>query len=158
MSKANGFVNSWLRHRLVLLELLEHLQDEHLDYRPWEKGMSLKELVLHILQSADMFVNSVIAGHFVSPAEPEKAVNTVAELRELAQALTDKNRQSLSSLPDEKFAAMVDVTKPFGRPFSGEVLLQMMRDHEIHHKGQLYTYARIVGVETLPLFVKLQLD
>ncbi|SIC68051.1 Uncharacterised protein [Mycobacteroides abscessus subsp. abscessus] len=35
----------------------------------------------------------------------------------------------------------------------GIVLLENAKDHEIHHKGQLFTYARLAGIEKLPFFV-----
>jgi len=35
----------------------------------------------------------------------------------------------------------------------GMVLLESGKDHEIHHKGQLFTYARLLGIKSLPFFV-----
>ena len=31
-------------------------------------------------------------------------------------------------------------------------LLRLTHEHEIHHRGQLYTYLRIAGCEVPPLF------
>ncbi|WP_349679045.1 MULTISPECIES: DinB family protein [Aneurinibacillus] len=28
-----------------------------------------------------------------------------------------------------------------------------MIDHEVHHKGQLFLYARLIGIEKLPFFI-----
>jgi uncharacterized damage-inducible protein DinB len=33
-----------------------------------------------------------------------------------------------------------------------QVVLQVLHEHEIHHRGQLYTYLRILGCEVPPLF------
>jgi uncharacterized damage-inducible protein DinB len=43
---------------------------------------------------------------------------------------------------------------PFGPAYkmSRMALLSMTHEHEIHHRGQLYTYLRIAGCEVPPLF------
>lgn len=154
MSKAASFAESWLNHRLITLKLLGQIKDEHLSYRPWEKALTLQELALHIFTSANFFINTVKAGA-ISPRQEEPIVKTAEELRALAHELTEKSRTTLSSLPDETFTALVDMTQLIGKNVPGEAVLQLMRDHEIHHKGQLFTYVRSVGVETVPPFTKL---
>ncbi|MEK4357699.1 DinB family protein [Paenibacillus sp. FSL M7-1455] len=37
---------------------------------------------------------------------------------------------------------------------TGRLWLETAKDHEIHHKGQLFTYARMIGVEKLPFMMK----
>jgi uncharacterized damage-inducible protein DinB len=157
MSTAQNFTNSWLRHRLVANEIVEMVSDEHLDFRPWEKAMTLKELVLHMLFSAAMFTEAVKEGAFVPPAGSQPNVETAEQLKELVREVTAKTRATMESLSDEQFANLVDLTKLFGTKMPGKSLLHVMRDHEIHHKGQLFVYARMIGLENLPMFVKQQL-
>ena len=40
----------------------------------------------------------------------------------------------------------------FGRKMHRVVLLWGMTEHEIHHRGQLYTYYRLAGIEPPPLY------
>ena len=46
-----------------------------------------------------------------------------------------------------------DIT-PFSpeSPLTRKALLTLTLEHEIHHRGQLYTYLRIAGCEIPPLF------
>ena len=41
---------------------------------------------------------------------------------------------------------------PAGNPITTWKWLRAMCEHEIHHRGQLYTYLGVLGVETPPLF------
>jgi uncharacterized damage-inducible protein DinB len=47
-----------------------------------------------------------------------------------------------------------EVVAPFGpeKALSREQLLHAMHEHEIHHRGQLYVYLRMLGAEVPPLF------
>jgi uncharacterized damage-inducible protein DinB len=155
MSKAQAFLHNWLRHRLVLVELVNAFPEEHLDYKPYEKAMSLKELVLHTVMSADSFIETVKRGELVRSYELGKPqVETMEDLRKLVHDVTEKNKTDITGLSEEAFVKLVDVSKIFGTSLSGEAILHIMRDHEIHHKGQLFVYARLIGMEEVPLFVK----
>jgi uncharacterized damage-inducible protein DinB len=154
MNQSKAFVDSWLRHRLVVIEILEKFTDEQLEYKPWDKGMTLKQLVLHIVESAKFFVNTVKEGKLSKNPERKAEINSIDELRQYTQELTEETKNHLTELSDEHFQNLVDVSAMFGTNLPGSALLQLMRDHEIHHKGQLMVYARLLGIESLPLFIK----
>ena len=154
MSKAEQFLDGWLRHRLVVLEVLDQLTDKDVNFQPWEKAMTLGELVTHIVTVPELFVNAIEQGQLVFPQGQKPSFSSAAELRQFAGELTDKTQASIGALSDEKFEEMIDVSRIFGQPLPGGVLLNAMRDHEIHHKGQLFVYARMMGAETLPMYVK----
>ncbi|WP_161568344.1 DinB family protein [Anaerobacillus alkaliphilus] len=156
MSKAKVFLDSWLRHRLVTNDIIEMVTDKDLDFKPWEGAMSLKELTLHIVQSGDIFVRATQLGAVEKPSEVQE-ITTAEELKQVVRNLTANSQSNLESLTDEQLDNLIDVTNLFGTHLPGHVLLNMMRDHEIHHKGQLFIYARMIGLENLPLFVKHQL-
>ena len=47
---------------------------------------------------------------------------------------------------------MAKCTTPAGTPLTTWRWLRMMPEHEIHHRGQLYTMLGMLGVETPPLY------
>lgn len=51
----------------------------------------------------------------------------------------------VSKLTDAHFAAMVPT--PWGKPFPGAMIMSFVPDEFLHHRGQLYAYARALGVE-----------
>ncbi|MCM3626912.1 DinB family protein [Paenibacillus glycanilyticus] len=54
----NEFIAGWKSHRNVLNDMLEEATTEQLSFKPWEKGMTVAELALHITGSMDMFMKT----------------------------------------------------------------------------------------------------
>ncbi|WP_336771180.1 DinB family protein [Paenibacillus sp. MMO-58] len=148
MTNINEFIAGWKNHRKVLHDLLADVTTEQLSFRPWEKGMSVQELVLHITGAMDMFVKTVQNG--VHTQGDKHAYATADELRAGVAATTESTEAILRSLTPEQLAHTIDF---FGNQVPAFALLQNAKDHEIHHKGQLFTYLRLVGIEKLPFFV-----
>lgn len=149
MTQKSALITGWMSHRKVLLEIVGKLEDQHVSYKPWEGAMSLSELVLHMTSAMGMFAQTVKNGTFTPPAaQPE--VKTINELKETIQKETEETKSQLESLTDDQLAQIVEFA---GMQMPGIALLESGKDHEIHHKGQLFTYARLVGVEELPFFI-----
>lgn len=153
MTKAQRFLQSFMMHRSVLPELVSKLSDKDLTYTPWEGALSTRDLVWHMLTSSYGFTKAAATGTFERSREKPDFQN-VEDLQKAVQEFTDKTVALIDSMPDERVDAMVDMTAIFGTEVSAGTLLQTMRDHEIHHKGQLFTYARLVGVDSVPMFIK----
>jgi uncharacterized damage-inducible protein DinB len=149
MEDMNNFITGWMSHRKALLELIDVFEDKHLSYKPWDNGMTVSELVLHITGATDMFIKTVKNGEFTPPAEP-KAYESVTQLKVDVQAETDEMLVGLQSLNKDQLIQLVEF---YGMKMPGIALLENGKEHEIHHKGQLFTYARLLGIETLPFFI-----
>jgi uncharacterized damage-inducible protein DinB len=149
MNEIQAFTAGWLSHRKALQQLVDLLADEHLSYKPWEKGMTLSELVLHIVNSTHMFSAIVKDGEH-KPSEQVKSTASASELKTIVKELTDAtlaNLESLSAAELEREVTFASMKMP------GRALLTMAKEHEIHHKGQVFTYARLVGLDNLPFFI-----
>ncbi|WP_226037891.1 DinB family protein [Aquibacillus saliphilus] len=149
MAKINGFITSWMSHRKVIIEIIDTLEDEHLNFKPWEDAMSLSELVLHTTGATSMFTTIVKEDSSTSESSPKKA-DSIEELKSIVESQTEKTKTDLESISDEQLDQLVEFA---GMKLPGIALLENGKDHEIHHKGQLFTYARLIGIETLPFFV-----
>ncbi|MCM3586008.1 DinB family protein [Mesobacillus maritimus] len=149
MSRVDSYKDGWLSHRKALQALIETLENKNLSFKPWDNAMSLSELVLHISSSTSMFVRTVNEGIFTPPNEG-KTPETVEELKQMVQSDTDKTLTYLESITEEQLNQLVQFS---GMKMTGLAMLETAKDHEIHHKGQLFTYARLIGVEELPFFV-----
>ncbi len=149
MGQKEQMMNDWLQHRKVLEELLEAIGDEHIDFKPWEGAMALGELALHIAGWNDVFVSMVKTEEFLSPDIPE--CRTMAEVRKAVKDFTLKTKTIFESLTDADLEAENSSTHP---KLQGpkKNYLTAMYDHEIHHKGQLFVYARLIGINEVPFF------
>lgn len=153
MSIAAGFKTRFMIHRKVLIDLLARIPDEHVHYKPWDNALSLAEQAIHMATSAKQFVDSIQSGTFQVSRPNSQGNLTMDEVRRNVQEHTGETLNGILSLTDEQFERDVDTTKVFGVNVPAKALMQSMIDHEIHHKGQLFVYARMVGVEDLPFFI-----
>lgn len=149
MTDINAFIKEWMSHRRVLLQMLEEVADERLAMKPWDKAMSVSGLVQHIAGAMGMFVNTVKNGTF-TPGAPAQEIASAEELRASVAEKTEQTEAVLRSITEEQLNQSIDF---FGRSVPGHALLQQAKDHEIHHKGQLFVYLRLAGIEKLPFFV-----
>lgn len=140
----------WRNHRRVLEELLAAVGDEHMHFKPWSGAMSLGELALHTAASAVGFLRTVKMGEPLAiPEVPE--CRTMADVRDQVRALTEQAEELFASLGEAELMADSPIPHPkLSGPRIG--LIQAVCEHEIHHKGQLFVYARMVGADPLPFF------
>ncbi len=140
-----------MSHRAVLQDILSRVPDDKFDFQPWANAMTLGNLALHMVTSADWFAQSVKAGTFGRPEKVE--ATSMEEVRRIVDEYTAKTRATLDALTEAQIEGMVDGKEIFGMDAPGKVWLGSMKDHEVHHKGQMFVYARIAGVEEMPFFM-----
>lgn len=152
MSRAQQLMQQWLTHRLVLEHLLELIPDEFIRYKPWQSAMALGELAQHVTASTDMFVTIAKSGEGEIRMPTITPCDTMAQVLDVVRQLTEKTKATYTSLTDAELEIEFDHPHP---NFKGPrvKLLTIANDHEIHHKGQLFVYARMVGIEKLPFFI-----
>ncbi|KPV43720.1 DinB family protein [Alicyclobacillus ferrooxydans] len=141
-----------MMHRAVLQDILSRVPEDQVDMKPWPNALSLSDLAVHMVTSADWFAESVKNGQFGRPEKVE--VSSMSDLRRVVDEYTEKTKATLDSLSDEQVEGMVEAKHIFGMDAPGKVWLGSMRDHEIHHKGQMFVYARMAGVEEMPFFIQ----
>lgn len=149
MSQAIQMMNEWLQHRTVLEGLLAKIDDKHIDFKPWDDAMTLGELALHIAGWNDVFVSMVKTEEFTSPDIPP--CRTMKDVRDVVSRFTEKTKTTFESITDEELHKDNNASHPRLQGPKRNYLLAMY-DHEIHHKGQLFLYARLVGVTEVPFF------
>ena len=145
----------------VTLRLIGVFEDKDLDYRPRPEMRSVRELVTHIYGMMRTFSEGIRQGKLTADIEnysiPETAEGktAVASLKTVAD-LQDFARQSFQTI-SETLAAMNDeqLAKPLESPFGTFQVWQYFAfgyDEHWHHRGQLYTYARLLGKEPPMLY------
>ncbi len=123
--------------------------DEHLTYRPVPEMKSLCELALHVAGSYQYLHRGIITDDWTR----KNCLNIdtplpIKSLVDIVKRECEFVKQSLSSRPDERLQQIVT---PLNIQMSLWVWIQQTADHETHHRGQLYVYVRLCGIE--PPFV-----
>ncbi|MFC5451246.1 DinB family protein [Paenibacillus aestuarii] len=140
-------MNRWKMHRNALLELVELLPEKGGSWSPWEGALTTTELIHHLAWTPDFFFSAMDEREMIIPPVP----TTLSEARELLKQLTEKHEKKIASYSESDLQRnatieLLKITEP------GVDILHRLIGHEAHHKGQLYVYARMLGVKP-PFYV-----
>jgi uncharacterized damage-inducible protein DinB len=138
-----SFVSNWNRIHKQTARAIGAAPADKLDWRPGEGMFTLRQLVTHIPEAEAGLARTAIAGSMqkvqldFSTASVEEIVSTFDSSH--AQLVEEVSKLTPDQLNEE--------IEAFGRKMPRRVLLHALTEHEIHHRGQLFTYLRLAGVE-----------
>lgn len=149
MAIIDGMLQELEHEAVVTRRLLERVPDEHLSWKPHPKARTLGELALHvaavpggvarIAAQADVQVFP-----FADPS-PKRAADLLPALDEsIATA-----KRELGGLDDAAMAApwrLLDGERVLVDVPRGAFIRSTVLNHWYHHRGQLSTYLRTLGV------------
>ena len=138
---AQEYVQRFMMHRGALLDLLEKIPESQGEFKAWENGMSFISLTDHLTGSGINLTN-IMTGKERVKLEP--SISLSAATNRLKDA-TWQIEQTISGLSPEQLSQKV--TAFGGREMPVFTILDFMREHEAHHKGQIWMMARMIGIE-----------
>jgi uncharacterized damage-inducible protein DinB len=145
----------------VTLRAIAAFGDKDLDFRPKEGMRSPRELVLHIYGFEKVIALGVPQARLTKELENTDIPETEEGKAELAKLKTADDLQkfarechkaagdALAAMSDEDLARMVESS--FGT-FPAWQFFTFAYDEHWHHRGQLYTYLRLLGKEPPMLY------
>jgi uncharacterized damage-inducible protein DinB len=145
------FFDHWDDVQDVTLKLLKQIPEDKLDYKPVPEVFSIKELVVHIFDSEKAFVDSSLTGEMkmeMFATNSKEKIKTTEDLYNLAKSVHDELDAKIATMSEEEL--MKPLVTPWGT-LPVFVHMNSAYEHMWHHRGQLYTYLRLIGVK--PVFV-----
>ena len=145
----------------VTLRLIGCFTDADLDFSPKAGMRSVRDLFAHIYGMEKVWAEDVRRSKITQESEnraiPESAegkaeaakLKTVADVQAFAHASHQALDETLKTITDEELAGNVET--PFGT-FPLWQMLVFAYDEHWHHRGQIYTYARLLGKEVPMLY------
>jgi uncharacterized damage-inducible protein DinB len=137
----------------VYLRLLESIPNERYQSRPFQGMRSAAELVAHVSGGIVRNIALGVAGGEIK-SNPAAETTTAEGFRSSADAVAFARRcwkeadTAASTIGEAQLDGMV---RAWGSTFPGATLIHVLKDELLHHRGQLYVYARAAGGE--PPFV-----
>ena len=131
--------------------VLERYPEEHADWRPHEKSMSLAELAAHVASLphfGEVIARSPVFDFATTPYVPPTA-RTRAEILELFDSHATAASESIDALDADSLLANWTMRAGETVYASGPRALYLRRfmiSHIAHHRGQLTVYYRLLGV------------
>jgi uncharacterized damage-inducible protein DinB len=144
----------WDRLRLIhgtTLRTVAALPSDQIHRHPIAGMRSPAELVVHMYDSVICDLACGIARGEVPLDDPAVEAAAAAkivsreELIERARARWSEADAAVATLTDAQLAG--SVRTPWSEPVTGGFILHIAYDEFLHHRGQLYVFARALGVE-----------
>jgi uncharacterized damage-inducible protein DinB len=141
----------WLKNEHPLTKrIIEAIPVDKGDYRPDPVSRPAFELAWHIASAENRFLDAVASGEFnYSTARPEW-IRTSADVAKWYSDAFQANIQRLERLADDQLLKIVDFRGI--RQWPAVLYLQSGLHHTIHHRGQLSTYMRPMGVKVPSIY------
>jgi uncharacterized damage-inducible protein DinB len=145
----------------VTLRAIATLRDEDLEFRPRPTMRTPKELIFHIYTQEKILAEAVRQGRITAEAanrsNPEaeavavelQALATVSDVKAYAEACHQAAENILGAMSEDELARPVE--SPFGI-YPAWRYFDFGYDEHWHHRGQLYTYLRLLGKEPPMLY------
>ena len=155
MISLDSILNSWKTVREDTAQAVEDFSAQALDYKPCADLMSFGEIAQHILQAGHALTGLMLDGvdNMATPefrqmmgkyaAEVPKADGAGALARELRSRF-ESDAARLAAKPAEFYAAQI--TRFDGQKVTRLEMLQALKEHELTHRQQLFTYLRLKGI------------
>jgi uncharacterized damage-inducible protein DinB len=166
------FLTHFRRQRAWTRRLVAAVPEEHFGWRPAEDSFSLGELVRHLIQSESFWRKMLTEGaagrafdpfgltgasaermaafrrpNVESSRSAEKWGSTFAECLERWSEVQARTERELAAITPEQLRE-VEVDHPLlGLRLSLWEMLLTFVDHEVHHRGQLSAYLKVLGVD-----------
>ena len=134
----------------IYLRVLEAIPADRYATHPVAGMRTPAELVVHVSGSVVRGLAEGVAKGRITADEGEEA-KLAAELGEkpaliaFARQCFDQASAALARTGDAQLSAMVPT--PWNKTWPGWVAYQVMHDEFVHHRGQLYAFARACGAE-----------
>jgi uncharacterized damage-inducible protein DinB len=137
------FVRNWNRIHKETSRVIRSAPDDKLEWRPGEEMFTLRELIGHMPQAELVLARSALAGS-TQKIRFDFSNRLANEIADMFDSQHDELVGEVSELTADQLTEEVEF---HGKRMRRSVLLWGMTEHEIHHRGQLYTYYRLAGVE-----------
>ncbi|RNI21845.1 DinB family protein [Rufibacter latericius] len=133
-------------------KMLERVPEEHFDWKPHPKSMSLKRLAAHVAELPGLFIASVLKTDELDLSPETYTPFTGTTHQELMAHFEENYQKAVKALNDTN---VVEIGKTWTLRSSGHVIASMPKqvvirnlamNHLIHHRGQLSVYLRLLDV------------
>lgn len=148
---AGEFVRYWRKMRERTLRVAARIPPERLEWSYREGKFTCGDLLRHLAAiERYMFVENAALRPSRYPGHGRELADGHAEVMAFVARLHEESLAMLGGLSSADLERRC--TTPGGVQLPVWKWLRSMVEHEAHHRGQLYVYLGILGVETPPLY------
>jgi uncharacterized damage-inducible protein DinB len=141
----------WFKNEHPLTKrLIEAIPADKGDYRPDPVSRTAFDLAWHIASAENRFLDAVASGAFDFTSTKPDWVRNPADVAKWYAENFERNIKRIEDLSDEHLVKILDFRGI--RQWPAVLYLQSGLHHTIHHRGQLSTYLRPLGVKVPSIY------
>lgn len=148
-SHLDALLKNWKRIHKQTAKIMAVAPNDKYDWKPCDSAMPLGELMNHFWIAEWGLIEAVMNGTF--PKEMPEPINDAAALIAAFDKTHEEAVAKVAALTPEQLAEEVAPFDP-EQKMTRLALVEITQEHEIHHRGQLFTYLRVAGCEVPSLF------
>jgi uncharacterized damage-inducible protein DinB len=136
----------WAEVRGGLLQALDKLTDEQLDFAPGEGLRSLGHVVRHIARAEDGWFRYVITRELDGwPDYTAEDYPTVEAVKTLLAEVHSRTEAYLETVDIVDLDQVIET--PWGKQLSLRWIVWHVFEHEIHHRGEIFLMLGLLGMK-----------
>lgn len=148
-SHFDALLKNWKRIHKQTAKIMAVAPNDKYDWKPCDSAMPLGELMNHLWIAEWGLIEAVMNGTF--PKEMPEPINDTAALIAAFDKTHEEAVAKVAALTPEQLAEEIAPFDP-EQKMTRLALVEITQEHEIHHRGQLFTYLRVAGCEVPSLF------
>ena len=132
-----------------LLQVADLMPADQYGFRPTESEMSFGEQLLHVATNIGWLSSSYLSKGTNPVSESDKKLTNKDSIRAVVVRTYDYALGVLKQFPPKSLGDKVSF---FAGPLTKLQIINLLSDHQTHHRGQMLVYLRLSGV-TPPRYV-----
>ncbi|MDN4525551.1 DinB family protein [Fictibacillus fluitans] len=138
--------------RLTLRAIEAFPEDKFFNFTPDEKLRPFSEMIKEIVNIESGYINGVALDKW-EYKDMFEGISKKEDFLEISKEVRDQTRRLFQEMDEERLNVVMQDSF-FGPEMSHFARLQYALENEIHHRGQGFTYLRLLGIEPPEFYVR----
>lgn len=126
------------------LQVANLMPAEKYEYKPSEEEMNFGKQLLHISENLCWLSSSYLSSN-TNPLT--KADSKLTEKEDIIVVVTNAYDFAINALQNFPAKSLTDTVKFFAGPMNKLQIMNLVQDHQTHHRAQLLVYLRLNGIK-----------
>jgi uncharacterized damage-inducible protein DinB len=126
------------------LQVAEKMPPENYNFRPMTKEMSFGEQLLHLCENLGWLTSAYLEKGTSPFTDSDRKKKNKEEIIEVVNRVYDYALKVLKNFDE---AHLGDSVNFFAGPMNKLQIINLVSDHQTHHRGQMIVYLRLNGIE-----------
>ncbi len=140
----NAHISKLKNAKAYTLQVARSMPTDKYDYKPSPEEMLFGRQLLHISENLCWLTSSYLT-HNKNPLTAAESKLTSKE--EIITVVAKAYDFAIDALQDFPAQSLMDTVKFFAGPMNKLQIINLVQDHQTHHRGQLMVYLRLNGIK-----------